>query len=444
MKFYDICIENNRLLRCYQVLNKMHLNFYNLGKEPFQISPNPEYLFLSTSHREALSLIIYGIEQRTGFIAIIGEAGLGKTTIIRSYLEQADKQALKLIYICNPDVSFEGLLTSIYKELRIIPNADDLSELVDRLHLFLIDEDKQGHTVVLLIDEAQNLPIETLGSLRMLSNLEKPKDKLIQIVLVGQSELEETLKLNELRQLNECIVMRAHITSFSSIESLAYIRHRLSKAGQQDLTIFTKSALKHIIRHARGIPRILNILCGNALVTGFGYQEKQITARTAKEVIANFEGRQKKMDFFKWLLVPLSLAVIISAVVVIYQYEDQVLSGAREIFTSQRREPKITKDETVVVTEPVKASPNKIEVPQPVEKETSKSEENTSTAAKSAFPVKIVVKKGDTLYNLIQEVYGTINKGLITQVKQQNKRIGENGKIRIGEILIFPDPENGQ
>ena len=138
-----------------------------------------------------MSLIIYGIEQRTGFIAIIGEVGLGKTTIIRSYLEQADKQALKLIYIFNPDVSFRGLLTSIYRELGIIPKTDDLPELVDRLHLFLIDEYKQGHTVVLLIDEAQNLPIETLGSLRMLSNLEKPKDKLIQIVLVGQSEFAE-------------------------------------------------------------------------------------------------------------------------------------------------------------------------------------------------------------------------------------------------------------
>jgi len=310
--------------------------------------------------------------------------------------------------------------------------------------MFLIDEDKQGHTVVLLIDEAQNLPIETLGSLRMLSNLEKPKDKLIQIVLVGQSELEETLKLNELRQLNECIAMRVHITPFSSIESLAYIRYRLSKAGQRDITIFTNSALKHIIRHARGIPRILNILCGNALVAGFDHQEQQISARTAKEVIADFEGRQKKIDLFKWLLVPLSLAVIISAIVVIYRYEHQVLSRAREIFTSQSSEPKITKNETVVVTEPVKASPNEKEVPQPVEKETPKSEENTSKAAKKVFPVKIVVKKEDTLYNLIQEVYGTINKELIAQVKQQNKRIGKNGKIRIGEILIFPEPENGR
>jgi general secretion pathway protein A len=419
----------------------MYLNFYNLGKEPFQITPNPEFLFLSTSHREALTAIIYGIEQRKGFIAIIGEVGLGKTTIIRSYLEQADKQALKLICIFNPDVLFRGLLKAIYLELEIVaPETDDLSELVDRLHLFLIDEYKQGHTVVLLIDEVQNLPIETLVSLRMLSNLEKPKDRLIQIVLVGQSEFEETLKLNELRQLNQSIVMRVHITPFSSIESLAYIRYRLSKAGQQDITIFTKSALKHIIRHARGIPRILNILCGNALVTGFGYQEKQITARTVREVIADFEGRQKKINLFKWLLVSLSFAVIISAVVVISQYEDQVLSVVGEIFTSQSREPKITKNETVVVKE----SPNKIEVPHAVEKEPSKSEEDTSTAAKSAFPVKIVVKKEDTLYNLIQEVYGTINEGLITQVKRQNKRIGKNGKIRIGEILIFPEPENGR
>ena len=422
----------------------MHLNFYNLEKEPFQITPNPEFLFLSTMHREALSLISDGIEQRTGFIAIIGEAGLGKTTIIRSFVQQADKQALKLIYISNPDVSFIGLLKSIYRELGIIPNADDLSEMVHDMHLFLIYEYKQGHTVVLLIDEAQNLPIETLENLRMLSNLERPKDKLIQIVLVGQPELAEKLKLNELKQLDHRIVMRVHITPFSSIESLAYIRHRLSKAGQQDLTIFTKSALRHIIKHARGIPRILNILCGNTLVSGFDYQEKQISVRTAKEVIADFEGRQKKSNLFKRLLVPLSLVVVISVVVVIYQYEDQVLSGAREMFASWRSEPKITEDETVVVTEPFKASQNKIEVPPPVEKETSKSEENTSTAAKRVFPVKIVVKKEDTLYNLIQEIYGTINKELIAQVKQQNKRIGQNGKIRIGETLIFPEPENGR
>src|ERR1700690_1756205 len=222
----------------------MYLNFYNLEKEPFRITPNPEFLFLSTVHSEALSLISDGIEQRTGFIAIIGEAGLGKTTIIRSYLQQADKQAGKLIYIFNPDVSFGGLLTSIYRELGIIPNADDLPEMVHDLHLCLIDEYKQGRTVVLLIDEAQNLPIETLENLRMLSNLERPKDKLIQIVLVGQPELAEKLKLNELKQLDRRIVMRVHITPFSNIESLAYIRHRLSKAGQRDLTIFTKSALR--------------------------------------------------------------------------------------------------------------------------------------------------------------------------------------------------------
>ena len=422
----------------------MYFKFYDLEKEPFHITPDPEFLYSSPMHKEALAVVIYGVDQRKGFIGIIGEVGMGKTTIIRSFLDQADKKALKTVYITNPDVSFGGLLTSIFREIGIIPNADDLPEMVHDLHLFLIDEYKQGHTVVLLIDEAQNLPIETLENLRMLSNLERPKDKLIQIVLVGQPELAEKLKLNELKQLDHRIVMRVHITPFSSIESLAYIRHRLSKAGQQDLTIFTKSALRHIIKHARGIPRILNILCGNTLVSGFDYQEKQISVRTAKEVIADFEGRQKKSNLFKRLLVPLSLVVVISVVVVIYQYEDQVLSGAREMFASWRSEPKITEDETVVVTEPFKASQNKIEVPPPVEKETSKSEENTSTAAKRVFPVKIVVKKEDTLYNLIQEIYGTINKELIAQVKQQNKRIGQNGKIRIGETLIFPEPENGR
>ena len=419
----------------------MYFKFYDLEKEPFHITPDPEFLYSSPTHKEALAVVIYGVDQRKGFIGIIGEVGMGKTTIIRSFLDQADKKALKTVYITNPDVSFGGLLTSIYREIGIIPNADDLHEMVHDLHLFLIDEYKQGHTVVLLIDEAQNLPIETLKNLHMLSNLETNKDKLIQIVLVGQPEFGEKLKLKELRQLNQRIVMRAHITPFSARESMAYIQHRLLMAGRSDSDLFKKSALRQIIRHAHGIPRLLNILCGNALVTGFGYQEKQVTIRTAKEVIADFKGTTGK-NRLKWLLVSLPLAVIVSGIVMIYQHNDYFLSRAREIFTLQSPEAGITKTEPVVVPAPVKASPMKIEVAQPVEKETSKSEENTSTAAKRVFPVEIVIKKEDTLYNLMQEVYGTINQGLISQVKQQNKRIGANGEIRIGETLIFPELEN--
>jgi general secretion pathway protein A len=233
-------------------------------------------------------------------------------------LEQANKQELKTIYILNPDVSFGGLLQSIFRELGIIPNADDVPEMVHDLHLVLIDEYNQGHTVVLIIDEAQNLPIETLENLRMLSNLETNEDKLIQMVLVGQPEFEEKLNLKELRQLNQRIVLRARITPLSTKESVAYIQHRLSKAGHKDIDLFSKSALKHIIKHARGVPRILNILCGNALVTGFAYQEKQISAHIAKEVIADFE-REKKMEPLILLLCALLITLIIVGIFVIYQ-----------------------------------------------------------------------------------------------------------------------------
>lgn len=376
---------------------------------------------------------MYGVEQRKGFIAIFGEVGVGKTTIIRSYLDQIDKQALKAIYILNPDVSFRGLLNAIYLELEITPKTDDMAEMVNGLHMLLINEFQQGRTVVLIIDEAQNLPIETLESLRMLSNLETAEDKLIQIVLVGQPELEDKLNLKELRQLNQRIVMRAHITPFSRRQSVAYIQHRLSKAGRNDIAVFTKPALRRIISYARGIPRVLNILCGNALITGFGYQEKQITPRVAKEVIADFEGK-KKTDYLIWLAASASLALIIIGFFVIYPKVVQ-------IFTSRSLE-RMTQDQTVAVTEPFKPNPMKIEVEQPAAKETPKSEENTSKPANTTFPVQRVVKKGDTLYSLMQEVYGASNKELIAQMKKQNKRIRKNDQIQAGEKLIFPPPAN--
>jgi general secretion pathway protein A len=412
----------------------MYLKFYNLEKEPFHITPNPAFFFSSPSHKEALAVIMYGVDQRKGFIAIFGEVGVGKTTIIRSYLEQVDKHALKAIYILNPDVSFRGLLNAIYLELEITPKTDDLAEMVNSLHLILINEYKQGNTVVLIIDEAQNLPIDTLENLRLLSNLETPEDKLIQIVLVGQPELEDKLNLKELRQLNQRIVMRAHIKPFSRRESVAYIQHRLSKAGRNDIAVFTKPALRRIISYAHGIPRLLNILCGNALVTGFGYQEKQITPRIAKEVIADFAGK-KKTDYWIWLIVSASLAAIIIGFFVIYP-------KVVEIFILRNTESR-SQAPIAVVTEPVSPIPMKIEVEPSEARGASKSEGNTLTPAKT-FPVKLVVKKGDTLYALVQEVYGANNKGLIAAVKKQNKNIRKNGDIQAGERLIFPAPAKGK
>ena len=276
----------------------MYLDFYKLKKNPFHITPDPEFLFLSRSHKEASASLIYGIEERKGFIAITGEIGVGKTTILRSYLETADPEKLKVVYIFNAMISFESLLKQIFNELGLAAaQGDDVPELVNRLHRFLIEEYKHDRNVALIIDEAQNMPIETLENLRMLSNLETSKDKLVQIVMVGQPEFERKLELEELRQLKQRIAIRCQIKPLNRDESFAYIEHRLMKGSYFHNQIFTKGALNSIVKEARGFPRLINILCDNALVTGFGYQRNPVGERIAREVISDFRGPKSRKLF---------------------------------------------------------------------------------------------------------------------------------------------------
>jgi general secretion pathway protein A len=269
----------------------MYLDFYHLKKEPFQITPDPEFLYLSPSHKEALAAIAYGVEQRKGIIGVIGEVGTGKTTILRSYLGKADPERLKAVYVFNPNLYFPALLKTVFRELGIPVGSGETSEMVDRFHHYLIEEYRKGHTVVLFIDEAQNVPMATLENLRMLSNLESSEDKLLQIVLCGQPELERLLGMDELRQLENRIAVRAAIFPMSRKESLAYIRHRLAMSSRKASDIFTKPALERIVRKARGNPRSINILCDNALITGYGYDEKRVGFRTVGEIVADWQGR---------------------------------------------------------------------------------------------------------------------------------------------------------
>jgi len=269
----------------------MYLDFYRLNREPFRITPDPEFLYLSPGHKGALAAIAYGVEQRKGIIAVTGEVGTGKTTILRSYLDRADPERLKSAYLFNPNVSFPDLLRTIFRELGIPPGSGDIGERVDRFHRYLIEEYENDNTVVLFIDEAQNTPVETLENLRMLSNLESTEDKLLQIVLCGQPELERLLGRNELRQLRSRIAVRADIPPLSRKESLAYFRHRMSISSRGGSDIFTRAALERIVRKAKGNPRLINILCDNALITGYGSGETKVTFRTAGEIIADMEGR---------------------------------------------------------------------------------------------------------------------------------------------------------
>jgi general secretion pathway protein A len=270
----------------------MYLDFYHLRKEPFQNVPDPEFLFLSPSHREALASIIYGIEQRKGFITITGEVGVGKTSILRYYLEQVPKANLKTIYIFNPNLTFVALLKTILQKQGIQAKSDDSYELLNQFHQVLIDRFRSGTNVVLIIDEAQNMPVETLENLRMLSNLETSKAKLLQIVLVGQPELDEKLGRNELRQLRQRIAVKTTIRPLTREECADYVQHRIAKASLNGASLFTPSAVRRIITASGGVPRLMNVLCDNALITGFGYQRSPIDAPVVQEVIDDFKGKK--------------------------------------------------------------------------------------------------------------------------------------------------------
>lgn len=287
----------------------MYFNFFGLRTKPFNTTPDPDFLYLSPGHKQALGSLIYGIKEKKGFIAVTGQVGLGKTTILRSFLNQNRQANQETVYLLNPNLSFTNLLKTLLRELGHTPIEGDDAEVLEQLHFVLIDKYREGRTVVLLIDEAQNMPVETLEHLRMLSNLETPKDKLIQIVLLGQPELDGLLDRYELRQLRQRIAVRAIIQPLSKPESFEYIRHRLDKAGGEGKKIFTNSALALIVQEAKGIPRRLNILCDNALVTAFGYNTALVTAKIAKEVIGDLTGRPAHS---LWKLVPLiGLALIL-------------------------------------------------------------------------------------------------------------------------------------
>jgi general secretion pathway protein A len=264
---------------------------------------------------------------------ITGEVGVGKTTILRSYLEGVAKQKTKVIYIFNTNVSFKNLLKTIYKELGLVAKTGDIVEMLNDLYQILMEEYKQGNTVLLIADEAQNMPVETLENLRMLSNLETSNDKLLQIVLIGQQEFEEILNLYELRQLKQRVVIRSTIVPLSGKESMAYINHRLEKAALNGGPVFTKGALKRIVKEAKGIPRILNILCDNALITGFGYKKRPVNAKIVDEVITDYNGGEKEPSLLKWVIPPAALLLFIILLLFYISNKGLILSRAESILS---------------------------------------------------------------------------------------------------------------
>ena len=396
----------------------MYLNFYGLNKEPFSITPDPDFIFLSPSHKEALAAIIYGVEKRKGFVQISGEVGVGKTTILRTYLDQHADGRLRTVYLFNPNLTFPALLKTVCHELGFYPVTEDPDGMLRDLHMFLIREYREGGNMALVIDEAQNVPEATLEGLRMLSNLETSTDKLIQIVLSGQPEFDETLNRHELRQLKQRIAVRATIAPLDAHESADYIRHRLARAGGRE-RLFSPGALTTIIRRSQGIPRLMNILCDNALITSFGNQKREVEPDVAREVIRDFDGKKRAIPRLRLSF----LAVLIIFATAAFGWFSLESSDGGKLRTDKTLPASSVKQAAIRLTMPAR-----LEAPQP-------------EAAGKVFPVERTVKAGDSLGSLVGEVYGQRSVRYVEIVKQYNSGIKDRNFIYVGERIIFPQVE---
>ncbi len=267
----------------------MYLDFYNLKAQPFNITPDPRYLFFSRCHREAFEHIIFGITQRKGFIQITGEVGAGKSTICRAVLEELDENYSTAL-ILNPVMTGIQLLRSVLRELDLDDRGNDRVRLTERLNAFLLDQADAENEVVLLIDEAQDMTPDLLEQVRLLSNLETDDRKLLQIVLVGQPELRTMLSGDRLRQLNQRITVRYHLAPIQKSEVEAYIHHRLQVAGSNGRPSFTAAAFRSIHRHSRGIPRLINAVCDKALLCGYVEGRDQLGYWQVRRAIKELTG----------------------------------------------------------------------------------------------------------------------------------------------------------
>jgi len=289
----------------------MFEQFFGLSENPFNVTPDPRFLFLSRAHDEALSYLRYGIEQRKGFIMITGEVGAGKTTICRTLLASLPG-TVKTALILNPALSDIELLQAINQDFGIDASPTSKKALLDELYNFLIRTFVEGNNAVLIIDECQNLAPEVLEQIRMLSNLETEREKLLQIVLVGQPELVKLLSAPAMKQIDDRIVLRYHIWPLSLWDTKSYINHRLIISGSHGDITFTPLAMRLVYRYSRGVPRRINAVAERCLLMAYLRSTRRITARMVMSAVKELEGDYPSASFrpaYVGALVALSLAV---------------------------------------------------------------------------------------------------------------------------------------
>lgn len=275
----------------------MYEKFYGLTEKPFGMTPDPKFFFPSKKHTDALDSLIYTVKERRGFAVITGEIGSGKTTICRTLLDRLDAST-KVAMITNTHLTNKQLISSVLEDLDIPSNPGTKSRLLSRLNKFLIEQLSLGIKVVLIIDEVQNLDLRVLEEVRMLSNLETEKEKMIQVILVGQPQLRDMLNSGELEQLRQRVCVQYHIDPLNRKETVEYIGHRLRVASSnEDRRVkFTREAMDEIYAYSGGIPRVINMICDSALLIGYATGTRRIMPRIIREVEQEFRSEKEPED----------------------------------------------------------------------------------------------------------------------------------------------------
>jgi general secretion pathway protein A len=375
----------------------MYSNFFGFKERPFKLLPDPTYLFLSKSHEEALAHLKYAVDHGDGFVEITGEIGTGKTTLCRVFLDRLldDTEAA---YIFNPRLDEVQLLKAINDELGIASSANNTKDLIDDLNVFLIQMKASGKTVILIIDEAQNLSIDVLEQLRLLSNLETTRSKLLQIILVGQPELADMLDSHELRQLGQRITLSCYLAPLTFKETSAYIEHRLQVALTKPGRMFSKNALKEIYRYTGGIPRLINIICDRSLLIAYSRNRKKISGNIVRLAIRELSSRGDLRKRFPLKMRTTAVVVIAVAVVLSVFLLPGIVQHKAELIPSAMLPDTVSeiRDKSAVVFYP--ANPEKME---------AALEELVRAEAVKAVALKTFLEKTDpaaTRYNAMTEL----------------------------------------
>lgn len=448
----------------------MYASHFGLRIEPFSLTPDPAFLYLSPDHSEALAGLKIGLENRRGLMLMIAEVGMGKTTLLYSMLDQLDPQ-VHTAYLSNTRLSFDDLLRQALTDFGQTCASRERIDLLTTLNAFLHERASAGETAALIIDEAQNLDESTFEDLRLLSNYETYTDKLLQIVLVGQPELDTKLARPSLRQVTERVAVRCHINPLSQSESVKYLEHRMRVAGGS-LDVFTPAALRLITWKARGIPRRLNILCHSAMLFAYGRGASRVTFREARAAVREKHGRGLVTLAPRRRFVsvpgtsaetqPWRIAAAVAAgvafvfgwgsgylgsrtesdappttparIIDTHEAAAAVSSTASAPRTEQPVAPEVATDEAPTPA----ASPAHVEseavppVPAPVA--------DDSTESAPAFR-EIVVPRGTTLSTLTQQYYGDGGPKLMKRIRELNPQIVNADQIFAGDHLRLPAPD---